>query len=151
MFEEVRARIATLAAWVECCYGSQSLLYFRNFTILNNCGAQQGDPLGPLLFSLTFHHIMERIKREVSDLNINVWYLDNGTIYGNPNNRFCTLRIMEEDGPAKVLFLNRVKSLIYLPADLHVPDNPLLPKISTSMTGLCLLGSPIAPHPPCFL
>ena len=132
MFEEVRARIATLAAWMECCYCSESLLYFRDLTILNNCGVQQGDPLGPLLFSLTFHPIMERIKREIPDLNLNAWYLDNGTICGNPNNLMSALRIMEEDGPAKVLFLNRVKSLIYVPADLNVPDTPLFPKISAS-------------------
>ena len=41
-------------------------------------GVQQGDPLGPFLFSLA---IMEIVNKMKSDLNI--WYLDDGTIAGN--------------------------------------------------------------------
>ncbi len=51
MFEEVRARIPSLSAWVECCYGSQPYLHFGDHIILSRCGVQQGDPLGPLLFA----------------------------------------------------------------------------------------------------
>ena len=105
------------------------------------------DPLGPLLFSLTLHPIVERIKREVPDLNVNVWYLDNGTLCCNPNNLLRALRIVEEDSPARGLSLNRDKSLLYMyvPAELEAPDNPLPPEIPTCRTGFCLFSAPIGP------
>ena len=86
MVEEVRARIPSLAAWVESCYGSQLILHF---------GDQQGDPIGPLLFALMLHPIVERIKREVPNLNINVWYLDDGTLCGDPEDLLRALKIVE--------------------------------------------------------
>lgn len=45
MFKEVRARIPSMAAWLECSY--RSYLHFGEHTILSCCGVQQGDPLGP--------------------------------------------------------------------------------------------------------
>ena len=87
-----------MVAWVEFCYGSQPLLHFGDHMTLSKCDAQQGDPLGPVLFSLTVHPIVERIKREVLDLNINVWYLDDGNLCGNPNNLLRAMKIVEEDG-----------------------------------------------------
>ena len=103
MFEEVSTRIPSLAAWLECCYGPQPLLHFDDHAILSRCGVKQRDSLGPLLFSLSLHPIVERIKREVPDLNLNVWYLDNETLYGSPNNLLRALRTVEEDGPARGL------------------------------------------------
>ncbi len=47
MFEEIRARIPSLAPWMESCYGAQSILHLGDEKILSCCGVQQGDPLGP--------------------------------------------------------------------------------------------------------
>ena len=65
MFQEVRSRIPSMAAWIESCYGSQSLLYLGDDKIFSSCGVQQGDPLGPLCFALTLHPVVEQIKRDV--------------------------------------------------------------------------------------
>ena len=54
MFEEVRASITSIAAWMGCCYMAQSLLHFGDCTILSCCGVQQGDPIGHLGFALAF-------------------------------------------------------------------------------------------------
>ncbi|KAI5632042.1 reverse transcriptase (RNA-dependent DNA polymerase) domain-containing protein [Phthorimaea operculella] len=40
-------------------------------------GAQQGDPLGPLIFSLAIHKSITSLKS-----TLNIWYLDDGTIGG---------------------------------------------------------------------
>ena len=72
MFGEVKTRIPSIAAWMECCYGSQPLLHFGDQTIYSCCGVQQGDPLGPLRFALALNPIVERIKRELLTLLINV-------------------------------------------------------------------------------
>ena len=71
MFEEIRARIPGISAWVESCYGSQPVLHLDDKTILSCCRVQQGDPLGPLGFTLALQPIVERIQREVPNLQIN--------------------------------------------------------------------------------
>ena len=65
-----------------CCYGTQPLLHLGDWTIRSRNGVQQGDPLGPLGFALALHPIIEKIREEVPDLKINVWYLDDGTLCG---------------------------------------------------------------------
>ena len=49
--------------------------------IASSTGVQQGDPLGPLLFSAAVHHIASSM---VSPLNI--WYLDDCTLGGDLKN-----------------------------------------------------------------
>ena len=92
-----------MAAWLECCYGAQPLLHLEDHTILSCCGVQQGDPLGPLAFALAFQPIVERIRREVPDLQINAWYLDDGTLCGSAADLTAALAIVEEDGPGRGL------------------------------------------------
>ena len=69
-----------------------------NDAILCQSGVQQGDPLGPLGFALTLQPMIEH-KEEVPGLNINAWYLDDGTLCGSPNDQLEALKIVEEDGP----------------------------------------------------
>ena len=42
---------------------------------------QQGDPLGPLLFSLVVADLMDDIG-PIDKLNFQLWYLDDGTVVG---------------------------------------------------------------------
>ena len=62
MFEEFRAHIPGLSAWMESCFSSQPFLHLGSDTILSCCGVQQGDPLGPLGFALTLHPIVKHIR-----------------------------------------------------------------------------------------
>src|SRR4051812_28527021 len=72
-----------LYAWTEWCYGSPTvLLYNHADIIISSCGVQQGDPLGPFLFSLVLAPIIEEIQALSPDLNL--WYLDDGVIVGPP-------------------------------------------------------------------
>ena len=143
MFEEVRARIPSIAAWMECCYGAQPLLHFGDHTILSCCGVQQGDPLGPLGFALALHPIVERINRELSTLLINVWYLDDGTLCGSAQDLLKALAIIEEEGPSRGLYLNRSKSVLFIPKDDVFSHNPLPCDIPVVREGYNLLGCPI--------
>ena len=145
MFQEVRARIPSMAAWMECCYGAQPFLHLGDRTILSCCGVQQGDPLGPLGFSQTLHPIIEKIQEQVPGLMINAWYLDNGTLCGSANDLCAALRIIEEDGPARGLHLNRAKSLLHIPECTSPISNPLPADIPITQGGFDLLGAPLVP------
>ena len=57
------------------CYEENSYLFFGDNTLDSSKGVQQGDPMGPFLFSLA---IMDIVKKMKSDQNI--WYLDDGTM-----------------------------------------------------------------------
>ena len=145
MFQEVRRRIPTMSAWMEMCYGAQPFLRFGEHSILSCCGVQQGDPLGPLGFSLALHPLVEKIRTQVPGLVINTWYLDDGTLCGSARDLCSALAIIDEDGPTRGFHLNRVKSLLHIPeGSLPIP-NPLPPDIPISEEGFVLLGSPIGP------
>ena len=81
MFQEVRARIPSMAAWMECYYGVHPFLHLGDRTILSCCSVQQGDPLDLLGFSLTLHPIVEKIQEKVPRLMFNAWYLDDGRLW----------------------------------------------------------------------
>ena len=115
MFVEIRRRIPSLAAWMESCYSCQPFLHLGEHSLLSCCGVQQGDPLGPLGFALTLQPLIERLKADVSGLNLNVWYLDDGTLMGSPEDLAAALRIVESEGPPLGLHLNRNKSLLFIP------------------------------------
>ena len=115
MFRETRASLPGLSSWVECCYSPESQM-FGSYSLLSRCGVQQGDPQGPLCFALTLQPIVERIKREIPSILCNAWYLDDGSLCGAPQDLAAALKIIEEDGPLRGLYLNRHKSLLYIPA-----------------------------------
>ena len=60
--------------FVYSCYAAPSSLNIRGTILHSTEGVQQGDPLGPLLFCLAIHPLMQQLKSEVC-----VFYLDDGT------------------------------------------------------------------------
>ena len=145
MFVEFRRFLPGLSAWVESCYTQQPLLLLGDNSIRSCCGVQQGDPLGPLGFALTLHPLVERIRAEVPSLTLNTWYLDDGTLVGPPGSLATALHIVESVGPSIGLHLNHGKSLLHVPGNCEVSENPLPSDIPISKDGFCLLGCPIGP------
>jgi hypothetical protein len=79
MLNSIKEKTPKLFPFLWQCYSSYSFLFYGDDIILSEVRAQQGDPLGPLSFSLTIHPIIESILSE-----LNLWYLDDGTLGGNP-------------------------------------------------------------------
>jgi hypothetical protein len=148
MFNEVRSHIPSISTWVESCYGVQPYLHLGHHVIRSCCGVQQGDPFGPLGFALTLQPIIEKIAASVPGLNLNAWYLDDGTLCGSPQDLLAAINIIEQEGPSRGLQLNRSKSLLFIPSSslLH---NPLPSDIPVTNEGFDLLGSPIGPPSYC--
>ncbi len=145
MFREFRNRIPNLSAWMESCYSCQPLLNLDEYSIRSCCGVQQGDPLGPLGFALTLHSLIEKLHSEVPTLRLNVWYLDNGTLMGSLDALASALAFVEREGPSLGLFLNRSKSLLFVPEEADLCLSTFPPDIPITLRGFSLLGCPVGP------
>ena len=73
-----------LFKWVYWCYGQHPSLWHPMGTLGSKQGVQQVDPLGPFLFSLVLHKLVQSIAgaAEYSGLTFNCWYLDDGILAG---------------------------------------------------------------------
>ncbi|XP_061706402.1 uncharacterized protein LOC133525602 [Cydia pomonella] len=79
LLSEVRDKIPLLYPFLHQVYSSPSKLFFNESLIQSQVGAQQGDPLGPLIFSLAIQKVISGPQSP-----LNVWYLDDGTLGGKP-------------------------------------------------------------------
>lgn len=102
-----------------------------------------GSAPGPLGFALTLQPIMEHILSEVPGLKINVWYLDDGTLCGSPDDLAKALKLIEDEGPALGLDLNPSSTSLRMPILISTPYHPTSHPICGD--GFVLLGCPIGP------
>ena len=87
--------------FISQCYKEPSLLSFGEQCILSQRGVQQGDPLGPPLFCLSINSIVSSLNSD-----INLWYLDDGTIAGDPTTVFNDYKKIISESSALGLSLN---------------------------------------------
>jgi hypothetical protein len=135
------------------CYAFQSNLFFNNNIIESLVGCQQGDPLGPAIFSLSIHRIIKDLTSE-----LNIWYLDDGTLGGKASNVLhdlekiicdfkkigltlnfnkCELYFFDSISPNdKSIFMDKFQSLT---PGLHICNNEDLKRAFSSANIPCIL------------
>ena len=107
MLDAVREHVPELHPFIHSAYSLPSSLFWSDKTIQSAEGVQQGDPLGPLLFCLSIHHMGTQLESELSLL-----YLDDGTLGGSMENLRHDLEVVEQEGARMGLQLSREKSEI---------------------------------------
>ena len=91
------------------CYSTPSALLFGDHIIQSSSGVQQGDPLGPALFSLSLQPLVDSLSSE-----LNIWYLDDGTIGGSVEDVINDLKTIIHQSPHLGLELNASKCEVIL-------------------------------------
>ena len=86
--QAIRRVLPEAAPWVDCCYGSPSVVLLGTHDLPSQRGVQQGDPLGPALFPIAMHeHILQAIQESQSkfpnELDMAAFYLDDGVRAGS--------------------------------------------------------------------
>ena len=93
-----------LLGYVDSAYGSSTHLSFGEYTVKSDEGVQQGDPLGPLLFSLAINPLLTEIKSEFVS-----GYLDDISIGGEAGGVANDVLRLERGAKDRGLVLNRGK------------------------------------------
>jgi len=137
----VREHFPEMYNWVSWCYCSSSNLYYSNNIINSSLGVQQGDPLGPFLFCLVLRRLILSIKDQ-SDIDIQMWYLDDGCLVGDEKSLLKALDIIKTCGPQLGLNVNLDKCEICSFEDQDLSKFTLVQK---RIGGFDILGVAIGP------
>ena len=109
-----------LARWVNWCYGGPSTLQFGSSALKSAAGVQQGDPLGPLLFSAALHPLAAGLRE--GPLDLAMFYLDDGVIAGDVATVGAAVAHIEQQAAAIGLCLNLSKCEVVVPGSITAAD-----------------------------
>lgn len=142
MLNEIKKHTPSIYPFMWQCYSKPSFLFFGNDTIMSQVGAQQGDPCGPLAFSLSIQPIIEGMASE-----LNLWYLDDGTLCGEPEVVLSDLRKLINECKRIGLNVNPSKCELFFCSkqedSIIANFNEVTPGIRIVTDDLDLLGAPL--------
>lgn len=147
VIHSVQINCPTLMPFVLQCYKDPTYLMFGEHPIRSESGVQQGDPLGPLLFCASIHQ--DIVLQLQSPLNI--WYLDDGTIGGSPDEVLGDLQLVIAAQTSTGLALNAAKCELFIRGYSQPEEEHILRRFNSTLSGISqthapkleLLGAPL--------
>jgi hypothetical protein len=141
ILRQVASLPAPLQHYAHYFCGQATTLLGRGYTVRSESGVQQGDPCGPLLFSLAIQPLLLQLKSLGLDVR---FYLDDGILRGSPVALEKALEEINRFGSASGLTLNWDKSVHYDPPS-GLESYPLLARVPIvpKSRGLTVLGVPL--------
>ena len=138
MLLSVHQRIPELYAFCRSAYSQPSCLFFGPYIVSSEEGAQQGDPIGPLLFCNTIHPLLSSLKS-----NLSLGYLDDVTLGGTVKTVASDVAEIIRAGAEIGLSLNVSKSELIAHKDFQVDDALLQSFQRVELDEATLLGAPL--------
>jgi len=140
MFDSVHEQMPELYPFVYMCYSTASLLSFGEHLLQSDEGAQQGDPIGPLLFCSSSLKLARSMKSE-----FNAWFLDDGSIGDNVSVLLSDLELVRSLGKKVGLTLNEDKcEIVTDDAEVVAQIRAVMPNIRhVPRDQALLLGAPV--------
>ena len=120
MLLAVQQYLPDIYAYCYSAYACYTHLFHGQYLILSQEGPQQGDPLGPLLFSITLQPLLDSL---ISELTLG--YLDDLTVGDNQNKVAADVLRVKEIGESIGLSLNISKCELVCHPNTSIAD-PLL-------------------------
>ena len=155
LLNQTRAHLPKLSRFVEWCYVYPSSLVYGEVVVQSQSGVQQGDPLGPLLFSLVVKGLTETV-RDLPGVDLSVWYLDDGTLMGSPAAVAKAFEVLKSESLKLGLSVNSSKcELIPLGGEKNHTDAVLqdagfaVADLKVLREGFSFLGAPIGTNEYC--
>lgn len=137
------------------CYGrTPPVLSFYDHRFKSVTGAHQGDPLGPFLFSLVLHPVIQPIStamaiptEHVSEPTaVSMWYLDDGILFGKHSALQRAIHLLNSpDTLRQGLHLNISKWSVWWPSRQAMTITSAYPDElqQTFSEGSCLLNTQV--------
>ena len=114
------------------------MLFYGSDIVLSQEGAQQGDPLGPLLFSNTVQPLLQSLSSALT-----LGYLDDVTLGGSTDKVAADVQSIITEGEAMGLCLNNVKCEIVAHQQTVITDPALRSFSRVNIEDATLLGAPL--------
>ena len=137
MLNAVFLHVPEIYKFCHLSYGDPSFLKFNSQVISSQEGAQQGDPLGPLLFCLAIHPILTSFTSELV-----IGYMDDITLGGDEESLARDVQLTRVQGEAMGLKLN-VKKCEFISHTALSTDSTFSEFIHLKPTEAILLGAPL--------
>jgi len=138
MLTAVRNLIPEIYDFCHLSYGFPSSLKFDKYSVSSQEGAQQGDPLGPLLFCLTIHPLLSSLSSKLV-----IGYLDDITLGGDEATVAADVNMIQTQGETLGLKLN-INKCEFINHNASSSESVFSDFIKLDPSSTTLLGAPLS-------